>query len=169
MWVIKIILLFFIFTGTALIGIMLANKYKNRTKELYELKKAFNYIKSKIEYTYEPIKEIFIDISYNTSENISNIFSNTAIKLDELSAEEAWLNAINTSKNYLNKDDIEIIKDFGKTLGQTDKKGQIDKTNLTLEFLDRQILDAENEQDKNEKLYKTLGIITGMGLVIILI
>ena len=169
MWAIKIILLGFILLGSSLIGVMISNKYKNRTTELYELKKALNHFKSKIEYTYEPIKEIFLDISYNTIENISNIFNNAAIKLDELSAEDAWIYSISTSRNYLNKDDIEIIKDFGKTLGQTDIQRQLNKTKLTLEFLEGQIQNAEIEQNKNEKLYKTLGIITGMGLVIVLI
>lgn len=36
-------------------------------------------------------------------------------------------------------------------------------------FIDEQIQKAEEEQKKNEKLYKSLGIITGIGIAIILI
>lgn len=169
MWIIKIILLCFIFCGSSLIGMMIANKYKNRTNELYEFKKALNFFISKIEYTYEPVQDIFYEIAENSNENISNIFNIAAKKTEEISAEDAWNYSVSISKNSFNKDDIQIIKDFGKTLGQTNIDGQLNKTKLTLEFLNKQIEDSEREQDKNEKLYKTLGIIAGMGLVIILI
>ena len=169
MLVIKIMLLFFIFIGTSLIGIMISNKYKNRTKELYEIKKTLNFFKSKIEYTYEPLKDIFLEISNNSIENIRNIFLTTATKMDQLSAEDAWKYAVEISKNNLNKKDISIIKDFGTALGQTDIQGQLNKTKLTLEFLDKQIEEAEDEEEKNTKLYKTLGVVAGAGLVIILI
>ena len=58
---------------------------------------------------------------------------------------------------------------FGKILGQTDLQGQLGKVKLTLGFLDKQILEAQAEENKNKKLYKTLGVLTGVGLVIILI
>ncbi|MCI8832759.1 MAG: hypothetical protein HFJ18_03035 [Clostridia bacterium] len=58
---------------------------------------------------------------------------------------------------------------FGKILGQTDLQGQIGKVKLTLDFLETQIQHAQTEENKNKKLYKTLGVLTGMGLVIILI
>lgn len=169
MWFIKVILLCFIFCGSSLIGIMIANKYKNRTNGLCEMKKGLNYFKSKIEYTYEPLKDIFLDISNNINFEIGNIFKVAATKMESLSAEDAWEYSVNISENCLKKSDKEIIKEFGKTLGQTDIQGQLNKTKLTLEFIDKQIEEARGEQIKNEKLYQTLGVIAGMGLVIILI
>ena len=58
---------------------------------------------------------------------------------------------------------------FGKILGQTDLQGQLGKVKLTLDFLETQIQQAQAEENKNKTLYKTLGVLTGMGLVIILI
>ena len=54
-------------------------------------------------------------------------------------------------------------------MGQTDLQGQISKVKLTLGFLEEQIIQAQAEENKNRKLYKTLGVLTGVGLVIILI
>ena len=54
-------------------------------------------------------------------------------------------------------------------LGKTDLEGQVTQINLTCEFLDKQIEKAEEERKKNEKLYKTLGTVIGMAIVIILI
>ena len=54
-------------------------------------------------------------------------------------------------------------------LGKTDVDGQISQIEQTSEFLNNQIEKAEAERVKNEKLYKTLGIVSGAGLVILLI
>ena len=54
-------------------------------------------------------------------------------------------------------------------MGQTDLQGQLGKVKLTLGFLENQIQEAQAEDNKNKKLYKTLGVLTGAGLVIILI
>ena len=40
---------------------------------------------------------------------------------------------------------------------------------LTLNFIDTQILKAEEERKKNEKMYRSLGTIVGLAIVIILI
>ena len=58
---------------------------------------------------------------------------------------------------------------MGKMLGQSDIDGQISQIEVTEEFLNRQIEEAEKEKTKNEKLYQKLGTILGLTLVTILI
>ena len=41
--------------------------------------------------------------------------------------------------------------------------------NLNMNFLDSQIKVAEEEQKKNAKMYRTLGTIVGLAIIIILI
>lgn len=148
---------------------MISNKYKNRTEQLCEMKRALNFFEAKIEYTHEPLQDIFIDISNILKQEMANLFKVASVKMREKSAKEAWEYSIDISQNSLNNEDINIIKDFGKTLGQTDLNGQLSKTKLILEFLDKQIEEAKEEERKNKKLYRSLGVLTGIGLVIILI
>ena len=54
-------------------------------------------------------------------------------------------------------------------LGKTDIEGQLNQVELTTNFLDEQIKLAEKEKIKNEKLYRTLGMTIGLGIVIVLI
>lgn len=65
------------------------------------------------------------------------------------------------------------IKMFWKCLenycGKTDKKGQISEIEIAISFIEKQIEKAEDEKNKNSKLYKSLGIICGLAIVIILI
>ena len=69
----------------------------------------------------------------------------------------------------MKKEDIDIIRNLGRLLGKTDIEGQISEIKLVNNFLDIQIKDAEEEKNKNEKMYRTLGIVAGMTITILLI
>lgn len=109
---IKVLTLSAIFGASTMLGNIISNKYKNRTIELCEMKKALNYFETKIEYTYEPLKDIFMDISNLVSTNIGSIFKIAGIKLSEMSVTEAWNYSIDISDIELNKKDLEIIREF---------------------------------------------------------
>lgn len=63
MIVFKYIFLILIFIGCTSIGYYYSARYKNRVKDLKELKNALNIMKNKIKFTYKPIGEIFGEIS----------------------------------------------------------------------------------------------------------
>ena len=65
MIILKTLILGSIFATSTIIGIKISNKYKDRTTELCEMKEALNYFITKLEYTYETLKDIFIEISNN--------------------------------------------------------------------------------------------------------
>ena len=113
----KTIILCSIFGGSTLIGIMISNKYRNRTTQLCEIKKALNFFEAKIEYTYEPLADIFMEISNNIKREIGSIFKVAAVKMKDISAKEAWEYSVDISQTTLNKQDLDIIKDFRKNIG----------------------------------------------------
>ena len=65
MLVIKFIFLIMILGASSYIGVIISNKYKDRTIELKEIKKGLNIFETKIKYTYEPVPDIFNEISKN--------------------------------------------------------------------------------------------------------
>ena len=142
MIILKYIILGIILLGTSYIGILISKKYTNRVKDLKEMKKGLNFFEEKIKFTYEPIPDVFEDISKN---------------------------AVNSADTNLSKEDVDIIMGLAKMLGRTDIDGQVSEIRLTDKFLDVQIKDAEREKSKNSKLYKTLGATVGLALVIVLI
>lgn len=150
------------------LGIYKAKTYEIREKELNNIKNALSFFRSKIEFTYEPIKEIFLQISKVIYENKDNVFFKCVYYLEEESIENAWGKAVEFGAKTIAKEDREILKMFGKLLGKTDKNGQISEIELTQAFLEKQIKKAELEKNKNSKLYKSLGILLGVGIVIIL-
>ena len=112
---------------------------------------------------------MFNEISNNFHGNIGQIFKNSYLKMKNKNVKESWEESIDQTNTNLNKEDKEIIKGLGKMLGKTDVEGQISQLNLICEFIDTQIANAENERIINEKLYKKLGIIIGLTMVIALI
>ena len=168
MLIVKIIIYTFIFLSCSLIGILISKKYTNRVNELKEFKNALNIFKTKIRYTYEPIPEIFTQISESLNSNIGGVFSLAADKMDILTAGDAWTIALKMEDLSINDEDKTALNNLSKLLGKTDLQGQLSQIEMTSDFLDEQIRKAETEKNKNEKLYRTLGMILGMTIVILL-
>ena len=149
--VIKYFMLFLLLVACTLIGRFLSKKYVYRLNELEEMKNALNIFESKIKFTYEPIPEIFGEISKNSTSNISNIFEKAKEKMKEKNASQAWEETIDESDCNFSKEDKQVLKTLSKLLGQTDSEGQISQIEITQNFLNTQIKEAEEEKKKNEK------------------
>lgn len=167
MFLIKGTILIGIIIISSYIGILKSKTYENRVIELNQFQNALVMFKSKIEFTYEPLKNIFEDISKVIYSKEDNIFKKTIQK--EESIYDAWSNAIDESKTFMTSEDKEIIRMMGKLLGKTDIKGQVNEILLTESLIKKQIEKAEYEKNKNVKLYKTMGVVLGIGICIILI
>ena len=169
MMIFKFIFLTIILFGTSYIGILMAKKYSSRVKDLKEMRKALNFFEDKIKFTYEPIPDVFEEISSKVNENIGEIFKSSANLMQNESAGVSWEKAVDNANTNFSKEDSEIIKGLAKMLGKTDIDGQVSEIRLTNKFIDVQIKEAENEKNRNEKLYKTLGVTVGLAIVIVLI
>ena len=169
MIVIKYIILGIILAGTSYIGVIISKRYNTRVKELKEIAKGLNFFEEKIKFTYEPIPDVFEEISKKLKPNIGDIFLIAAKNMENENAGVSWENAVGGSNTSLTNEDKDIIKGLAKMLGRTDIDGQVSEIRLTNKFLDVQIKEAENEKNKNEKLYKTLGVTVGLAIVIVLI
>lgn len=101
---------------------------------------------------------------------ISEIFKEANLNIKTVNVKQAWDLAVEDAKDFLsfNKEDINLIKSLGNMLGKTDVSGQLSEINLCIDFLDSQIEDAEQVCKKNEKMYRSLGSIAGLAIIIIL-
>ena len=169
MFILKMILNMLIIVTSSALGTMVSQKYIKRVDELKAFKSGLNMLKTKIRYTYAPLVDIFTDISKSIKGNISALFQNACKQIEIKGATEGFCDAIDMTSLNVNKEDKQVMKNLSKLLGKTDAAGQINEIELVESFLETQIEKAEIERQKNSKLYKTLGIISGIGIVIILI
>ena len=165
----KLFLLALIIGVSSALGILFSKKYANREKEIKEMKNALNMFATKIKFTYEPIPNLFMEIANKLGGNIGAIFQRAAIKMKEETAGNAWNNALEEVNHNLTKEDVTVLKNLSRLLGQTDLEGQISEIEEVNQFLTSQLENAGEERRKNEKMYRTLGVVTGLTIAIILI
>ena len=165
----KIIIYSAIFLTSSAIGIIQSQKYIYRVEELKEFKNALNMFRTKIKFTYEPIPEIFNQIASSIKPNVGGIFKIASHNMKLYPAGEAWIKAIKTDILNINAEDRKVLMDLSKLLGTTDLDGQLGQIELTYNFLDEQIKKAETEMSRNEVMYRKLGMIIGLGIVVILL
>ena len=153
------------------IGFLLSKSYNDRLKELKNISNLINILKNKIIFTKKPLAELFEEVSKLEDQNeISKIFIKTAENLKKENFEKAWKEAISEESFFLNlkKEDFRLLETFGNMIGKTDIDGQINEIDQFLTLMDGQIVLAEAEKNKNSKMYKSLGTIIGLGIVVIL-
>jgi len=156
------------------LGFVLSNDCRKRPQQLRELQSLLQMFENQISYLSDVISEAFERISKVGSSETHIFFSKTIEILNKertASAPEAWEQAVrqNIKKTSLNLEDEEVLVAFGKLLGRSDIDGQVKNIRLTLGHLKLQEEKAEDSRKSNEKMYRSLGILGGIAVVIVLL
>lgn len=170
----KFVLILVVFGMSTFIGYALANRFVSRATELKDLLLAFEIFETKIKYTYDSLSTTFLYIADNLKSKVYRIFYITAEEIKQnknMSAGEIFKTVIDNEKIFLNlkKEDIEILKELGVSLGQTDVEGQLKNIRLVSAAIKKQLDSATEEKDKNFKLYRNMGVMCGLIIIIILL
>lgn len=163
--------LFLVIAGCTSVGFLLSRIFSDRLEDLKNLHTLLNILQNKIKFTHLPLSEIFEQIGeMNTKTKIKQIFLKCSKKLKDMNMEKAWEEAIEEEMFFLNlnNEDIDTLIYLGHTLGKSDIEGQISEIEEFKERLSVQIEEAELQKNKNSKLYKSLGTIVGLVIVILL-
>ena len=169
----KIIGSFIVIVATTIIGFYYAGIYVERVKQIRAIQYALNVLESEIVYTSTPLADAFKSVGEKSNEPFKRLFSNLSENLRNKNIESvanAFKAATENLKGeiYFQKEELEVIDSFMKSLGNTDVEGQKKNFNITIKKLEAFELKAEESRRKNEKLFKYLGISCGMLVVIIL-
>ncbi|MDP4169131.1 MAG: stage III sporulation protein SpoIIIAB [Bacillota bacterium] len=170
---IKLIGAIFIIISTTWTGFEASRHLSERPKQLRQLKSALQSLEAEIMYGHTPLHEAARRLASQLSKPLSWFFESFAKKLTdtettvkdawELSLKEVW------KLTALKQAEFEVMKQFGETLGRHDRHSQQKQIILTLTHLEREEADARDKQDKYEKMVKSLGFLTGLLLIILLI
>ncbi|MCX7695078.1 MAG: stage III sporulation protein SpoIIIAB [Caloramator sp.] len=160
--------------STSAMGYLYSFGYKERVRQIRELQFCINSLSSEILYSSNPLWVALNNISKNTSSPFKDLFSKMSDYLKEKKLEsigECFNLALNECKHnlYLEKEDLEILNTFVQGLGSSDFEGHKKNFNIVLKKLEGIEKEAEEMREKNEKLYKYLGVLGGLLIVIILV
>jgi stage III sporulation protein AB len=163
-----------IILSTSIIGYMVAYKYAQRLQQLKNLYVSFQLLETEIIYASNSLPFAMKKVGERSSKGISKLFIDTHKILHSkigYSIEEAWNKAIrdNIAYTFLENEDGEILIDFGKNLGNTDKEYQVKNFKIIYTQLEKQQQIANDIKIKNVKMCKSLGVLIGIAIVIVFI
>jgi stage III sporulation protein AB len=124
-------------------------------------------------YSQLPLQEACKRIADQLNGEIKNFLFDFANQLETnaITAKEAWKSAlINYSKLVSIKDsDIQVLLQFGETIGMHDKYSQQKQIVLALKHLEREEQNAIDNQTSYERMSKMLGFLSGLLIIILLV
>lgn len=171
---IKIINSSIIVAASALIGRELAHTYVKRTQVLSSLQGALSRLETEIVHYASRLPEAMMRIGESIGGASGKLFYLTGQLLTErksLTVSDAWHSSLEQNKEVLSlqREDLDILQRFGDQLGSSDKEGQIKFIKLTLMQLHEEELKARALREKYEKMYRSLGLLAGIALAVILL
>ncbi|MCX7843271.1 MAG: stage III sporulation protein SpoIIIAB [Clostridia bacterium] len=161
-----------VLAASSLIGWILAGDFSRRPNELRALQGMLEMFETEITFMSNVIADAFDKISKSSQSSVALFFKLTAEKLQAggMNACQAWEAAVKEGirATALNKEDESILLSFGKMLGNSDVEGQVKNIRLTLHQLKLQEQKAEESRKKNESMCKSLGVLGGLAVVVVL-
>ncbi len=163
-----------ILTSAAVLGFMKAEKYRERLRELRNLQVALHMLSSEIRYTATPVPLAFAKIGSRVDKPVSLFFLKCAQLLEENPEEEfsqMWRRTIEEhfSETAMESIDLELLLSISSFLGISDQQHQEKQINLILHQLDQVEKEAFEAMHKNQRMWRYLGVIGGLMLVLMLI
>lgn len=153
-----------------IIGLYYAGRGRCRLADLRQLKKALEVLQGEISFAFTALPEAAEHVASRVEEPVSGLFASFAAALSGGggSAAEAWGQALGRTRLFLEEEDAECLRAFGKTLGYLDRDLQIGAIRTVLgQLADRENFLAE-KQRKDGKLYRNLGILGGLLVAVLL-
>lgn len=153
------------------IGIVKSSALKNRALELLEVSLMLEKIEVYLTYEKLPTKEIVQALAENESLSRLKFLRDCMTTTNEnIPFPVIWRQALEENKNNmdLTADDRKIIHMLGTNLGSSDVKTQLNSIEM-LKNLTKQALDeAQQGKEQKGKLYRSLGVLGGIGITLLL-
>lgn len=174
MIILKLILSFIIFSTCTSIGFFYGNKFSARVENLIYLEQCIRILETEIIYGSTPLPEALSNVYRKGNKRVSYIFEEIKKDLLEKKRDQVYesflfIESLLYNKLNLKKVDVENFISLGRVLGTSDRNDQEKNFILILNEIAGLIVEAKEERNKNEKLYRTLGLITGTGIIIMLV
>ncbi|PLR99889.1 stage III sporulation protein SpoIIIAB [Bacillus sp. T33-2] len=168
----KLIGAVFIIIATTWTGLEASRHLSERPKQLRLLKSALQSLEAEIMYGHTPLHEASRKLAAQLPKPLSWFFETFSKKLTatETTVKAAWEESLAEvwKLTAFKQGEHEILKQFGETLGRHDRHSQQKQILLAISHLEREEKDACERQLKYEKMVKSLGFLSGLLLIILL-
>ncbi len=169
----KLIGAMLILSAGTLFGFFQSFQYSRRPKHLRSLIQALQRLETEIAYGFTPLPDALAAISRQSPKPLSAFFEQAASRLegrDAPSIRESWRSAVDSEwKNTAMKEnEKQIMNELGLTIGMTDREDQVKHLRLAVLQLQGEEEQAREEQRRYETMWRSLGVLLGVLIVILI-
>ncbi|MFC7440953.1 stage III sporulation protein SpoIIIAB [Laceyella putida] len=159
---------------TSWLGFTLAGHVRERPKQIRQLRAYLALLQTEIEYGTRPLAEACANIAEHEDNEVSALFRASAhqlMKRDGSSTFECFKRAIDQEwrQTALQQAEQDVLLQLCQVLGTSDRHDQVHHLTMACNHLELEEKRARDEQDRSEKMYKTMGVLSGALLVILMI
>ncbi|MBM7622750.1 stage III sporulation protein SpoIIIAB [Sporohalobacter salinus] len=155
------------------LGFLKADQLIQRTRQLQQLQIAFQALETEIMYAAVPLPKALQKVSNKVDLPISDFFLVSKEKLETevgITAQQAWKEAVKEvfSNTALTIDDQEILLNFGNNLGNSDRLHQEKNLKLIQEEIKQAKENSVTVKKSGVKKWRYFGVLGGLLIVILL-
>lgn len=162
----------FIFCAGTMLGFYMSHQYMNRPRHIRQLHQLLQRLETEIAYGATPLAEALSSIGKRSAEPASTLCLKAVEELekDAVTTAEAWSRAVEAvwHQTAMRNAEKEIILHLGRTLGASDRDDQIKHLRLTMSQLQQEKEVAFEEQRRYAKMWRSLGMLGGALIVILM-
>lgn len=172
-WLLKLFAASLVVFSTSVAGFSVAKGFRDRPRQLRALQSVLQGLATEIAYGATPLPEAFLRLGRASRQPIASLFLAAAAALAEpgATAELAWRQGVLqlAGNSALQETDLAILGQLGSLLGLSDRSDQERHLSLAVQQLAREEARAEEARQSNERMWRYLGVLSGLLLVIVLI
>lgn len=160
-------------SGTFL-GMYKANLFASRPKQIRELVLIFQRLLTEINYSYSPLADALHKIGSQASKPLGRLFIAAAEHMNSPkghSASESFHYAVDKywSQTAMKQPEKDVILQLSLSLGTSDREEQNKHITLAIQQLNHEEITAREDQLKYEKMSRSLGLLVGALIVILIL
>ena len=156
----------------AMLGLYAGNRGVSRAKLLFEFKRTLLLLKSEVEYAVLPLPQALENVARRAAEPFDEFYGDVShgLSVDYVTVCEAWEAAAERlSQTAMSKGDLELFAGVGRSLGNIDAAVQLNAIDMAIAEVDDISARLAVENAKNVKLYRSLGILSGLLITVALL
>lgn len=160
-----------VITACGLLGNDVARGYAHRPQLLRSLQTSLQFVETEINYGATPLPEALEKVARAGNPELAPFFLEVREQLLSplgISIQEAWEKGLDNLNRYtvLEPRELELLAPLGAILGASDREDQVKHLRLTLQQLKQAEVRAREEGSRNERMWRYLGFLFGLMLVL---
>ncbi|MEF2964464.1 stage III sporulation protein SpoIIIAB [Paenibacillus sp. M1] len=161
-----------VIAAATMAGWLQARQYANRPNQIRKLILALRRLQTEIMYGFTPLPDALVRIGEQSGEPIKSIFHGAAKNMNppwNRTAQDSLQTAIEEGWRFtaMKAAEKDVLKGLSFNLGTSDRKDQLSHIMAAVHQLESEEACAREEQNRYEKMFKSLGLLCGAFIVIL--